>query len=129
MFSRLQEALRILTYHEPHDGSDAVIVERKTTVPSRPGIVISHVLEFFIVVYVLSNVAGRIVERLLKIVPATHSVSLSTLAGAVGVVLAFVLHSVRDDIEKKLKAHLNLSEVLAPYFGHRLDYTIRVLKG
>src|SRR5258708_7369509 len=116
MFSRIQDAIRTVTYREPETGQDAVIVERESPTASTAGKVISHVLELILVVYVLAYAAGYISEHLTKIIPATRSVSLGTIAGAVGVLLAFILHQLRDDIQQKIKARINLSEVLAPYF-------------
>ncbi len=129
MFSRIQEAFQLLTYREPENGPDAVIVERDTLSASRAGKIISHVLEFAMVVCGLAYASGRIGERLSKMIPPARSLSVAIIAGAVGVVLTFIVHSVRDDIEKKIRARINLAEVLAPYFGHRLDNTMRTLKG
>lgn len=129
MFSRIREAIRIVNYREPHNGADAVIVEQ-TPATSRPtGKLIASLIEWTLLVYSLAYIAGIVSDRLTKFVPATRSVSIGTIAGAVGVLLALVLHSLRDDIERKLRSRIDLAELLAPYFGHRLDYTIRVLKG
>jgi len=129
MFSRIQEAIRTLTYREPETGQDAVIMERTPPVSTAAGRAISHILEYVILVYALADVAVRISERLTRLIPNTHSVSLETLAAGVGILLVLILHQVRDDIQEKIRARINLKNVLAPYFGHRLDYTIRVLKG
>jgi hypothetical protein len=129
VFSRIREAIRIITYREPDSGPDAVIVDHKVATSSRAGRIISRGLEVLMVVYVLAYVSARISERLSKIIPSTHSVSVTTIAAAIGVLLMFLVHSIKDDIETKIRTRLNLAEALAPYFGHRLDYTIRVLKG
>ncbi len=130
MFSRIKEAIRIVTYREPEHGPDAVIVDHQAAGSSRTGRIIAAGIEVLIVVYVLAYIAGRIGERLSKIIPTSHSsVSVATIAGAVGVLLALIVHSIKNDIETKIRARINLAEVLAPYFGHRLDYAIRVLKG
>ncbi len=129
MFSRIKDATRIITYREPATGPDAVIVERDRPTTTAAGKVISHVFELLVVVYALAHAAAYITDHLTKIIPATRSVSLGTIAAAIGVLLAFVMHQLRDDIEQKIRAHINLSELLAPYFGHRIDRTIRVLKG
>lgn len=129
MFSRIREATLILAYREPESGEDAVIVEHKPASFPAAGKVISQVIEVFALVYSLAFVAGRVGEHLNKLIPPMRSVSTETLAGAVGVLLVMTLHSVRDDIEKKIRARINLSELLAPYFGHRIDNTLRTLKG
>jgi hypothetical protein len=129
MLSRIQDAIRTIAYREPETGQDAVIVEHKAPTATGAGKVISHTLELVLVVYVLADIARYISDHVTKMIPATRSVSVGFVAGAAGVLLAFVLHQLRDDIQGKIKARLNLSELLAPYFGHRLDYTIRVLKG
>jgi hypothetical protein len=129
MFSRIQNAIRTITYREPETGQDAAIVEHKTPTATGAGKVISHTLELLLVVYVLAYMAGYISDHLTKVIPATRSVSIEVVAGAIGAVLVLILHQLRNDIQEKIKARINLSELLAPYFGHRLDYTIRVLKG
>lgn len=129
MFDRIREAIRIITYHEPADGPDAVIVERGAETPSKVGKTISRVIEFVVVFYALAYAAGSVGERLSRIIPPTRSVSVATLAGAVGILLVYIVNSIRNDIESRIRARINLAEMLAPYFGHRLDYTIRVLKG
>lgn len=129
MFSRIRDAIRTIAYCEPETGQDAVIVEHKAPTATGAGKVISYTLELLLVVYVLAYLAGYISEYLTRIIPATRSISIGTVAGAVGVALAFLVHQLKADIQDKIKARINLSEVLAPYFGHRLDYAIRVLKG
>jgi hypothetical protein len=129
MFSRIQDAIRTITYREPETGPDAVIVERESPTVSAAGKVISHILELVLVVYVLAYAAAYAVDHLMKMIPAARSLSAEIVAGGIGALLAIVLHQFRDDIQARIKARLNLSELLAPYFGHRLDYTIRVLKG
>jgi H+/Cl- antiporter ClcA len=129
MFSRIQNAIQIVTYRESETGGDAVIVERETVTPSRPGKIIAGFVELLVAVYTIGYLAGRIGDHISKSIPDSHSVSLGTLTGAVAVFLMLTLHWIREDIEKKIRARLNLVDVLAPYFGHRLDYTVRVLKG
>jgi hypothetical protein len=129
MFSRIREAARIISYREPQHGPDFVIAEHHTPTTSRAGRTISNILEVLVAIYTLGYAAGYISEHLNKLMPSTRSFSMNTLTGGIGVLLAIVLNSFRDDIEKKIRARINLAEILAPYFGHRLDHTFRVLKG
>jgi hypothetical protein len=129
MFSRIREAVRIITHREPENGADAVIVEQENTASSRAGTFIAHFLEFFILAYLFGFFAGRIGPIIYKFVPHPHIASVSTIIGAIGFLLAVWLHSIRNDIEKHLRAQLDLAKVLAPYFGHRLTNAIRTMKG
>jgi hypothetical protein len=129
MFSRIREATKIIGYREPQHGPDFVIAEHHAPTTSPAGRAISNILEVLIAIYTLGYAAGYISEHLTKLIPSTRSVSINTLTGAIGVLLVLVLNSFRDDIEKKIRARINLADILAPYFGHRLDHTFRVLKG
>lgn len=129
MFSRTREALRIITHREPDNGADAVIVERENISPSPVGILIAHILEFVFLAYLFGFFAGRMGPIIYKFVPHPHIASLSTVIGALGFLLAVWIHSIREDIEKHLRARLDLGKLLAPYFGHRLTNAIRIMKG
>jgi hypothetical protein len=129
MFSRIREALRIITHREPENGADAVIVERESTTPSRAGFFIAHTVEILAIAYLFGYVAGKIGPFLYKLVPHPHLASVSTIIVALGFLLAMWLHSIRADLEKHLRAHLDLGNALAPYFGHRLTNAIRTMKG
>lgn len=129
MFSRIREAFRIITHRESECGVDAVIVERENTAPSRAGVYIAHVLEFIFLAYLFGFFAGRIGALIYKFVPHPRIASLSTVIGAIGFLLAIWIDSIRNDIEKHLRARLHLGTILAPYFGHRLTNAIRTMKG
>jgi hypothetical protein len=129
MFSRIRETIRIITYREPQNGADALIVERAEIAASPQGKFIARMLEVVPVIYILGYVAGSIGSHISKIVPPMHSASLTTIAGAVGVLLGLILQWVKEDVQEKIRARLNLADVLSPYFGHRLENTIRILKG
>jgi hypothetical protein len=129
MFSRIREAVKIIGYREPQTGPDFVVTKQQVATTSGPGRVISHILELTIAVYTLGYLAGHIGERLTKLIPSTRSLSINTLTGAIGVLLAVVLNMFRAEIESKIRSHVNLADILAPYFGHRIEHTLRVLKG
>ena len=129
MFSRIREAVRILTYREPQGGPDHVTVERVAISVPRFGKFIAGFFEVTLGAYAIGYLAGHISTRIDKLIPPTRSLSVTTLAGAVSFLLVYLLHSFRADIEAKLRAHLNLTELLAPYFGHRLENAARILKG
>jgi hypothetical protein len=73
--------------------------------------------------------AGRIGVIVDKALPHKYSTATNTIIGAVGVLLVLILHWIRDDIERKIRAQIHLSDTLAPYFGHRLERAGRILKG
>ena len=129
MFSRIHEALRILTYHEPETGPDAVIVERKETPAPRAGRAIANTIEIFMVAYLVGSLAGYIGSYLYKFVPHTRVASITTIVGALGFLLTIWGSRLRADIEAHLRAHLDLGNALAPFFGHKLTYASRVMKG
>jgi hypothetical protein len=129
MFARLKETYRILSYREPvTSGPDIVVVEETRPRVPRSSKIIATVIEAFVVVYMLGLAAGR-VANILSHVPPTKVVSIATLAGALGALFSYLLHSVVTEVQKKIQTHLNLSDKLAPYFGRKLDSTFRVLSG
>jgi hypothetical protein len=131
MFSRIKEAKRIISFRESDLGPypDVVIEQRKPAKTTKAGRTIAYLFEFAFVVLVLARIAGYIGLHLEKLIPAVHSVSLTTLAAAIGIVLTLLLDTVRNDILSRVRGRIKLVELLAPYFGHRLDNTIRVLRG
>ena|SRR5947209_8016709 len=130
MFNRIKEAARILTYREPRSGADAVIVSHVQESPSGPGKVISYILEVLIIVYGIGHIAAPLASALSRFMSGKHtSTSTAILAGALGALLALMTNAIRQDIEQKIRLRLNLSELLAPFFGKKLDNVLRVMKG
>lgn len=129
MFARLKETVRILTYRQPVvHGPDAVIVE-KPAKPGAPGFgkFVAFVIEAAIYVYAVGFIAGHLGGTLSHFHPF-RSVSLTTLAGALGAVILWVGHSLLNDLQLLLKKRLNLAEKLAPFFGHKVEETYRALR-
>jgi hypothetical protein len=130
MFSRIKEAIRIISYREPDTGPDVVIVPESNTVPTPQGIMISRMAEFFIAASTIGWAAGRIGDYLLNVGFAKHvSLSAATIIGSVAVLLTMVVSWISRDIEMKLRSHIKIADVLAPFFGRKLDNVVHVLKG
>jgi hypothetical protein len=130
MFSRIKEAIRIISYRESDSGPDAVIECEAPTTPTPEGKFISRALEFFIAASTIGWVSGRIGEYLLGVGFAKHiSVSVSTLIGAVAVLLAMIVSAIGKDLEMKLRSQVRIADALAPFFGRKLDEAVSALKG
>lgn len=129
MFSRIREALRIITYRAPENGPDAVIVERDNTSPSAAGHRVARLIEATIGVYTIGKLAAFIGDRLIKVIPDKQFTSTTVLAGCVAALLLVIFSWIRQDLEEKFRAHLHLADTLAPYFGKRLENASRVLRG
>ncbi len=127
MFSRIREAVRIITYREPESGQDAVIVERTNPTSPAAGKVISHIIELFGVIYVIGIVVGPLGRLIEHVTP--KSLSLTSIAGALGALLMFAASWLRSDIERAIHARAHIADIVAPFFGHRLDTAARVLRG
>jgi hypothetical protein len=96
--------------------------------PTRFSYKIARFIEAGIFGVGLAYLAGR-VERIAF--PDIHPkvfMSMATLVASLGVVMAFLGRQVIADIEAKLRIRFHLSETLAPFFGHKLESTYRVLK-
>ncbi|MGD0759204.1 MAG: hypothetical protein ABR921_09885 [Candidatus Sulfotelmatobacter sp.] len=127
MFNRIKEAVRILGYREPETGADAVFVESVQTSPTPAGKHISHFFEALIAIYGVGYLAGRIGNLIATAAPSQHSVSVGTLIGVLGALLMLVVHWLRADIEQKVRERIHLADMLAPFFGRKLDNVSRVL--
>ncbi|MGA3056295.1 MAG: hypothetical protein ABSD63_18965 [Candidatus Korobacteraceae bacterium] len=130
MFSRAKEAYRILTHREPNFGPDAVVVDgdSESVKPTKFSSKISKGIELTVFAIGLGYVAGKI-EHIFPDVQTKTFLSTATLIGALGVIFGFLTRSLIADIEAKLRLRIHLSETLAPFFGHKLESTVRVLKG
>jgi uncharacterized membrane protein YeaQ/YmgE (transglycosylase-associated protein family) len=129
MFSRIREAIRILSYKPEKRVPDIVVIdEASLPAPSRFGKVISTIMEDGLLIVLIGILAGKIGSALYHAAPG-KSLSIATIAGALGALFAWIFHSFMNDLKLRLKSQINLSEKLAPYFGHKLDATYRLLRG
>src|SRR5260370_838898 len=126
MFSRIREAARIITYREPQNGQDFAIMECVKPRVSAAGRAIANFFEVFTVVYIIGRLAGPLAGKLEHLIPGP--VALTTLVGSLGALLMLLVHWLRNDIQQKISSHINLTDTLAPFFGHKLDNTFRVLR-
>lgn len=132
MFSRIKEAVRIMSFRETESGADTIIVECEDHLPTLTpaGRTISRLIEYFLVLYCIGYAAGYLGIYIAKHTPAKHlSASTTTLIGFFGALLMMIGTWLKQDIENKIQSHLRISEWLAPFFGHRLTYAYHVLKG
>lgn len=127
MFSRIRETYRILTYHD-HGGPDAVIVPESITPEPKTSRAISNTIEITVVAMVAGYGSGKILYAL-HTLTGKPSVYSATLTGAVAVLLFIVYEMLTGHLQALLKQKLALGERLAPFFGHKLDETFRVLRG
>jgi len=105
-----------------------VIVERVEPSVSAAGRAISQFFEVFVAVYVISYIAGPLAREIDKLIP-NRSVAMTTIAAAVGAIFMYIVDWLRADLQLKISSRVNLTDKLAPFFGHRLDNTFRVLRG
>jgi hypothetical protein len=106
--------------------TDAVIVEHP---PTRYGRFIAKAAEVFAVIYVIGLAAGPVAELAWHIGGGKHlSVSMTTLVGATGALLMWVVNSLVRNIDQTVLAHVHIADALAPFFGNRLDNALRILK-
>jgi hypothetical protein len=128
MFSHIKEAIRTVTYRDSPDDPDIVIAERAEPAIPVAGRRISRLIEGFVIVSIVGPIAAFAGLQLDHLIPR-GSVTLTTIAGTVGVFLGLAVNWLRTDIERNISSHVNLADALAPFFGHRLDETFRILKG
>lgn len=129
MFSRIRETVRILKYREPQEAPGIVFVERVQPTVSKTGRFIAGLLEATIAVFVIGWIAAALSHAFDHLMPHPSSLTLTRITGALGAVLMLLGNMLRDDIQQKIRAHLNLSGIAAPFFGHKLEETFRTLRG
>ena len=130
MFTRLRGTISVLRYArvEATNHPDVIFVEEKQLEPSR----ISRAIGAFIGGFILITAVGYIVRLLGHLVsPGNTAVSVSrtTLAAIVGGLLYIFfdrqIHSWIDSVQVRFR----ITDRLAPFFGHKLEETFRILKG
>ncbi len=128
MFSRIKDAIRIITYREPVvHGPDTLIVEHAPLASTVAGRRIAKFAEFSVALYLIAHVSGPI-TKFIEHQLGKPSASTTTVA-VVGAVVMFIANALREDIEAKLRSHIKLADSLAPFFGKRMHNSFRVLKG
>jgi hypothetical protein len=110
-------------------GPDAVIVERKPAVPvSGFSKLIAFVIEAAILVSAVGFIAGRLGAFISHMHPV-KAVSTFTVVGVVSALLLWITEQFIARFQLFLKVKLNIADKLAPYFGHKLDETYRIIRG
>jgi hypothetical protein len=131
MFTRLNETIRILTYREPtreYGGPDVLFIEHKEPLVTKPGAKIARIIQVTAIVFIIGIVVGPLVNSVSHVLRG-RSPSLTVVAGSLGAILAILFEETRSQIAGAIQGHLHLESTLAPFFGKRLDRTIRALKG
>jgi hypothetical protein len=130
MFSRIQEAIRVITYREPDTGQDAVIVEHVETTPTPAGKRIAIVLESLVAISVVGYLSARVGDRLIDTAFSKHlSMSAHVLIGSIAAFFVLAVNWLKHDLEHKFRIHFRLADRIAPFFGKRIDNALRVLRG
>jgi hypothetical protein len=128
MFSHIKEVGRILSYREPKDDACFVFEEKTEPKVSATGYRIASLLIASITIYVAAHLASPIAKGIEHLFPG-KAIAMTVLSGGVGALLMWLVDSLRNDFLQSLRTHVRLEERLAPFFGHRLEYVFRVLRG
>ena len=132
MFTRLRETYRILSYREPNEGPhgpDVHFVRHEPERFSKVRLSVANLVQVSVVVYVISNLATPFSNAFEQLLRGHHAPTVTSVAGGLGALLVFAFHWLRQQLEGAIQKKVRLEEILAPYFGRRLENTIRTLKG
>jgi hypothetical protein len=129
MFTRLRETYHILTYNEKASGPDAVIVEEQKTSISNASRRIARFIEVILVSYAAGFGMTKIWDVSARFFSGKHSVSVAALMSAVAILSYLAVEAINGQFQATLRQRLDIADKLAPYFGHKLDETFRVLRG
>jgi len=132
MFTRLRETVRILSYHEPNTGPhgpDVHFVVQEPQHFSKTRLNVAKLVQAVLAVYIVGKLATPCTTALEKLLQGHHPPTATSVAGGIGALLIFGGHWLRQRIEGAIQKRVRLEEILAPYFGRRLENAIRTLKG
>jgi len=130
MFGRIQETIRILSYREPTHVPDAAIVEATSPTPTKAGRTIARLIEATVLVIAIGYLSEFALLHLNRLIPTDKhsSAFITAVAGSLGAVLVLIVGWLRNDLERKIQGKIHLARFLAPFFGNKIDRTLRVLK-
>ena len=132
MLNRIRETVRILTYRDKRPAADIPDMEVRPESPDSAtpaGKRIARIIESLTLVLVAGIGGERIAYFFTHLLDnQKQHTALPTLAGVVAALLVIVVNWLVRDLHTVLHMRLNLRTHLAPYFGHRLDNAIRILR-
>jgi hypothetical protein len=128
MFTKIREATLILSYKEDlRNAPDIVICEEKPVNLPKTSRAIGKLLEA--TVFILGFMfISRFVGAGLYQLEHPKVASLATVVAALSALLAYAAHSAINKLQAKMQTDLNLSSVLAPYFGRKLHSAIATFR-
>ncbi len=132
MFKRIRETKRVLSYRlvktSPSETPDILIVAVTGVSLNKTSRSVAKLMESALFV-VLMGIGAKLIGQGVSHITQQKVVSLVTVVGLLGSLLGYVGHATLQQFRKKLQEHFKVSERLAPYVGHKLHSTLRILKG
>ncbi len=124
MFKRIRQTIKILSYKNepihpdfPSSATDEVEVTR-----------ISRTIGGFIEACIILLAAGFVGRYLHDLSPGGRTaLSTGVLTGVATALLALLGNWLFDSLNERVRLSLKLGERLAPYFGHKLTESLRIL--
>jgi hypothetical protein len=134
MFTHIREAVRIVTSKPSrpakHETPDYVIAPQQQVFTTAAGRRIAKTLQFLLVVLACGYVGGKLAGVFDRLTGQTRlSNSFPAVYGICSLVIFFLAHSIKQKLEARLDAHLNLSFWLSPYFGRRITNAMHTMRG
>ncbi len=124
MFRKIRHTAYIIGYRHKATHPDLPPMAQAPKTVSRISLTIGSVIQLFIIVFAIGLMAARASKLLF---PHELRLSLETLSGIFGALAMIIAQYVLRAIESSL--HSKMGNPLAPYFGHKIEETVRTIKG
>jgi hypothetical protein len=129
MFTRIRYAAQVLSSSgaNPWHTPDIVFEEKPTAVISKLSIALGNLIELMVISVVIGLLAAPFIGGL---VPLRKVISdVNHLTAVIATVLTFLATQWFEKIKEQIGKRLGIGEKVAPYFGHRIARTYRILRG
>lgn len=129
MFRRLREAKRVLTYRQTPNAQDRPDITEFVAdglQATKAGRTIGGIVEVFVIFVLLGATLHRVFFWMFG---GDHSPTVSlAVVGVLSVAMLWAINAITDKFNRLAMLKLRIQERVAPFFGHRIDRTLRTLR-
>ena len=128
MFSRIRYAAHVLSSPrvDPYEHADIAFEEEKPVEITRVSRAIGGLLEIIVVSLVIGIFAAPLLTRVWPFrITANVNETTAIIAAILGMLAMHCFERVKSEISK----HLQIGEKIAPYFGHKIAETYKIIRG
>ncbi len=128
MFNRVRHAAHVLSSSpvDPYEHPDIAFEEEQPVETNRVSRSIGGLIEIMLIGFVIGTFAAPLLARLWPLTKVAADVNRTTaiLAAILGMLAMYCV----DKFQAEIRRQLNIGDTIAPYFGHRISRTIKILR-